>query len=330
MLTHEGETAKWQRLAELVRRAEAVGLTGLPVRELEELSRLYRQAASALAREKTRGCDPRLVEYLNALVARAHSTIYGRRREGSLRLGHFFAVEIPRTCRAHLDAVLLATVLFALFGLLAYGLIMSDERWGDLLAPGAAAVARSFAESRQPAGEYFAETARALGSGNLSAFILANNVKAAFNAFALGLTLGLGTILVLFLNGMMLGVFMGVGQKHGALADMVAVVAPHGVLEICAFLVAAAAGLVVGASLAAPGDLTRAQSLVQGARQALRLALGAVPLLLIAALVEGLLSPQSGGLFSDNAARIGFGLALGAVGLAYLLAGDVFAAALRR
>ena len=330
MLPGEGETAKWQRLAELVRRAEAVGLTGLPVRELEELGRLYRQAALALARESTHGRDPRLTEYLNALVARAHSAVYGRRRQEGLHLGRFFAVEIPQTCRAHLDAVLLATALFVLFGLLAYGLVRSDERWGDLLSPGAATVARRFAETRQPAGEYFAETARTLGSGNLSAFILANNVKAAFNAFALGLTLGLGTILVLFLNGMMLGVFMGVGQQQGALMDMLAVVAPHGVLEICAFLVAAAAGLVVGASLAAPGDLTRAQSLVQGARQALRLALGAVPLLLVAALVEGLLSPQSAGLFSENAVRVAFGLALGGLGLAYLFAGDLLAATLRR
>lgn len=330
MLTGEDETAKWQRLAELVRRAEAVGLTGLPVRQLEELARLYRQAASALAREDTRGRDPHLVAYLNALVARAHSVIYGRRREEGLRLGRLFAVEVPQTCRRYLDAVLLAAALFFLFGLLAYGLVRSDERWGDLLSPGAATVARNFAETRQPAGEYFGEAARTLGSGNLSAFILANNVKAACNAFALGLTLGLGTILVLFLNGIMLGTFLGVGQQHGALVDMLAVVAPHGVLEICAFLVASAGGLVVGASLAAPGDLTRAQSLVQGARQALRLALGAVPLLLIAALVEGLLSPQSAGLFSENVARIAFGLALGGLGLAYLFAGDLLAAARRR
>jgi uncharacterized membrane protein SpoIIM required for sporulation len=162
-----------------------------------------------------------------------------------------------------------------------------------------------------------------MGPGNLSGFILSNNVRAALAAYALGITLGLGTIAVLFLNGTMLGVFLGVGASHGALGDMVAVVAPHGVLELSAFMIAGGAGLVIGASLVAPGELTRAQSLLRGARSAVRLAVGVVPLLGAAALVEGLLSPQSTGAFAGNTPRILFGVLLAVVGLVYLFAGDV-------
>ncbi len=317
------DLSKWERLADLVRRVERGGLRSLPVAELEEVGRLYRQAAASLARERTRGREPELAEYLNALVARAHSSIYGRSTQPGLRLGHFFAVEVPRTFRAHLGYIGLAAGLFALFSLLAYGLVTTDENWAERLSPGAARQATEFAEKHQAAGEYFAETAGFMGGGNLSGFILGNNVKAALGAFGLGLTAGLGTILVLFLNGMMMGVFLGVGHTHGALLDMVAVVAPHGVLELSAFAIAAGAGLVMGAALIAPGDLTRGESLSRAARQALRLALGAALLLVPAALVEGLLSPQSTGPFGSNLFRIGFGLALAALGLLYLFAGDV-------
>jgi uncharacterized membrane protein SpoIIM required for sporulation len=317
------DLTKWERLADLVRRVEDGGLPALPVAELEEVGRLYRQAAAALARERTRGRDPELAAYLNALVARAHSSIYGRSTQPGLRLGRFFAVEIPRTCRAHLAFIGLAAGLFLLFALLAYGLVVTDEHWADLLSPGAAEQATRFAESHRPAGEYFAPSAAAVGGGNLSGFILGNNVKAALSAFALGLTAGLGTLAVLFANGTMIGVFLGVGRTHGALLDLVAVVAPHGILELCAFMIAAGAGFVMGFALIAPGDLTRAEALTRGARQALRLALGAALLLLPAALVEGLLSPQATGLFSSDRIRILFGASLAVLGLLYLFAGDV-------
>lgn len=85
----------------------------------------------------------------------------------------------------------------------------------------------------------------------------------------------------------------------------------------------------MGLALVAPGDLTRGEALARAARPALRLALGAAVLLVPAALVEGLLSPQSGGLFASNQARIAFGLALAALGWLYLLAGDVVVGAPR-
>ena len=317
------DLAKWERLADLVRHVEEGGLRALPVGELEEVGRLYRQAAAALARERTRGRDAEMTDYLNALVARAHSSIYGRSTQPGLRLGHFFAVEIPRTCRAHLGYIGLAAGLFTCIALIAYALVTSDQNWAAALSPGAAEAATKFAESHQAAGQYFAETAETMGGSNLSGFILSNNVKAAFSAFGLGLTAGLGTLLVLYLNGTMIGVFLGVGATHGALVDMIAVVAPHGVLELSAFMIAAGGGLLLGFSLVAPGDLTRGESLIRAARRALRLALGAAILLLPAALVEGLLSPQSTGLFASNQLRIFFGVALAALGLLYLFAGDV-------
>jgi uncharacterized membrane protein SpoIIM required for sporulation len=121
----------------------------------------------------------------------------------------------------------------------------------------------------------------------------------------------------------MVGVFLGIGHNHHGLLDMLAVVAPHGMLEIFAFMIAGGAGFVLGFSLIAPGDLTRAESLSRAARPALRLALGAALLLAPAATVEGLLSPQATGLFASDPVRILFGSTLAALGLLYLFAGDL-------
>ncbi|HEY3397290.1 MAG TPA: stage II sporulation protein M [Armatimonadota bacterium] len=330
MVSGDLELGRWERLATLLRQVEAAGLPALPVRELEELDRLYRQAAAALARERTRGRDPEMLEYLNALVARGHSLVYARRHESRLRLGYLFAVEIPRTCRARLDALGLAAALLVVFSAIAFTLVRHDDQWAATLSPGAAQAATAFVESQEPAGEYFAKSARQIGGGNLSGFILSNNVRAALTAFALGLTLGLGTIAVLFTNGLMLGTFLGIGASRGALVSVLAVVAPHGILELSAFTLAAAAGLVLGAALAVPGDLTRAESLIKGAREAVRMALGAVPLLLVCALVEGLLSPQYTGTFASNPARIAFGVGLAVLGLVYLLLGDILIGPLLR
>ena len=323
------ETADWERLAALVRRAERWSLRSLAVAELEELSRLYRRAAAALAREQTQGRDPRRLEHLNHLVARTHSTLYGQRPERRWRPGEFFGTEVPQTFRRHLDAILLAATLFLLFSSAAFALVRHDARWAESLSPAAAQAAREFAASGRPAGAYFEQTAETLGPGNLSGFLLSNNVRAALMAYALGITAGVGTVLVLAANGAMLGVFLAVGATPGSLGTMVAVIAPHGLLELMAFMIAGGAGLVLGGSLLAPGDLTRGESLRRGAHSAVCLAVGVVPLLGLAALVEGLLSPQSTGAFASNVGRLAFGAALAAICLMYLFAGDMLLAAAR-
>ena len=100
---------------------------------------------------------------------------------------------------------------------------------------------------------------------------MANNISVAFHAFALGISAGLGTCYVLLVNAMMLGGFAGHFANHGLSYPLWSFLAPHGVLEIFAILVSAAAGLRLGLSLAVPGRLTRRASLRIGAREAVLL-----------------------------------------------------------
>ncbi len=128
------------------------------------------------------------------------------------------------------------------------------------------------------------------------------------------------------MNGMMLGAFIGIGGSHGRLVDLLAVVAPHGVLELSAIFIAAGAGLMLAHALIDPGDRLRKDALKVAARRAVKMALGTVPMFVVAGLVEGLLSPQVGGPFGDNAFRLLLGFVIGAGMWLYLLAGDVIVA----
>jgi uncharacterized membrane protein SpoIIM required for sporulation len=70
-------------------------------------------------------------------------------------------------------------------------------------------------------------------------------------------------------------------------------VAPHGVLELPAIFIAGGAGLVLGKGVVFPGTLPRRDSIAEAGAEAIRLLLGALPLLVIAGIVEGFVSPTS-------------------------------------
>src|SRR5919205_4462476 len=89
----------WQRLEDLLQLLDRSSLRRLHREEVRELGRIYRRTASDLAIARAESRDPRLVNYLNSLVIRAHGRIYRAESEGWRRLWNFFAREFPRTFR---------------------------------------------------------------------------------------------------------------------------------------------------------------------------------------------------------------------------------------
>ena len=118
-------------------------------------------------------------------------------------------------------------------------------------------------------------------------------------------------------------------HNAGRLTDLVAVVTPHGVVELSAIFIAGGAGLMLGHAIIDPGDRLRRDAIVHASREAVKLAVGTVPMFVCAGLIEGLISPQYEGLFASNAARIAFGWLMGGAWFLYLFAGDHVIAAMR-
>ena len=160
-----------------------------------------------------------------------------------------------------------------------------------------------------------------MGSPALVSRLITNNVRVAFTCFAGGIFLGVGALAVLAFNGFALGASAGHFANAGLLGYLLEFIVGHGVLELFAIWVAGAAGFMLGRALVAPGDLSRADALAVTGRVAIRMIGATVVLLVMAGLIEGLLSASS----QDVGAR----LTVSAVSVLFLMAYLVNGAAWR-
>jgi uncharacterized membrane protein SpoIIM required for sporulation len=269
--------AAWQELDELTRQARRRPERLGPDR-VRRLGALYRSAAAdlALARRSFAG-DP-LVARLEDLVGRARHLVYDAPdRRGSLI--RFLARDYWRLVAEKPYALLAAAVL--LFGPAVLGALWARQD------PGAAAtlVPEQFRPATEPGHPW-----TSMSPGEQTAFtseVFTNNIQVTLVAFAGGITFGLLTALALIYNGVLLGVIGGLMSASGNTIGFVDLVTAHGVLELSCILVGGAAGLRLGWALVDPGRLTRAASGGREARNAVQIALGTAPWLVLAGVIEG-------------------------------------------
>ena len=115
----------------------------------------------------------------------------------------------------------------------------------------------------------------------------------------------------------MLGVVFKLCANYGLLGPLLAFVATHGLLEISAIIVSGGAGFVVANALLRPGSYSRRDALAVQARSAVRLAVAAVPALIISGCLEGFVSPSN----LPIGIKVAIGLAMGGSFWLYLLGG---------
>lgn len=281
--------AAWQRLDELITRAQRGGPRRLSDQEVTELLRLYREASSDLARLRTMGADANQLRQVNMTVTRAHGQLYGRRARKPLRLGRFFLQGYPRLWRANwrcMMASLLITVVFAVMGYLS---VQSNPSLVADLLGGAEGALRG-----EKTGADFRARFESTPAPILSSVVTTNNIRVSFLAYALGMTFGVGTVYVLMINGAMVGGFAGAYAQDGAGWEFWQTVLVHGALELTAIIIAAGAGLMMGYALWCPGRQTRLAALRDAARDAAKIVLGLVPAFVVAGLLEGFVTPAEG------------------------------------
>src|SRR6266700_579328 len=114
---NERKTA-WQRLEGLLHLVDRMSLRKLHREEVGELGRIYRRTASDLAIARAQSRDPRLINYLNSLVIRAHGRIYRADAQACRRIRNFFAHDFPRTFRCTWRYTATTALVFFFFGTL--------------------------------------------------------------------------------------------------------------------------------------------------------------------------------------------------------------------
>lgn len=274
----------WSELEALLARAagrpERIGPEG--VRRLGEL---YRGVSADLATARRLYPSEPEVSSLADLAGRAHALVYGAqaRRES---VGGFLARRYWRRIGERPALLVVSAVLLLAPALVAGAWAWADPGQAGGLVPSAAEpVARPRPRSSD-LGLTGGEKAR------FSAAIFTNNIRVTLVAVAGGVSAGILTAGVLVLNGALIGVVGGLGAASGNGALMAELILPHGVLELSCIVVAGAAGLRMGWALVDPGRRRRSQALVVEARAAVEIALGTAPWLVLAGLIEGLVTPS--------------------------------------
>jgi uncharacterized membrane protein SpoIIM required for sporulation len=275
----------WQRLEDLLTLLDSSSLRRLHREEVRELGRIYRRTASDLAIARAESRDPRLINYLNSLVIRAHGRIYCADAQASRRLRNFFARDFPRTFRRTWRYTAAAFAVFLVFGVIGFLGTWRDVEFSELA--GVSPLWRqAYIETRTHWWEQLNE-ANQIGSSS----ILTNNIFVTFLAFAYGALLGIGTLYIMALNGAMIGAVLALTYRAGFGNALVTFMVGHGVIELSCIFIAGGAGMMIGLAMLVPGDLSRADALKARGLEAIRLIAGCAVLLVIAGIIEGFISP---------------------------------------
>ncbi len=120
--------------------------------------------------------------------------------------------------------------------------------------------------------------------------ITLNNILVAARTFILSLFAGVGTLVVIIFNGVMLGVFQYFFIERGLFAESFLTIWQHGVIEISCVVLAGAAGLVLAKGILFPRTYSRLDAFRIAGRKSLVIMLGIMPLLVYSGAIEAFLT----------------------------------------
>ena len=276
----------WQRLEDLLKLLDHASLRRLGRDEVRELGRIYRRTASDLAIARAESRDPRLVNYLNSLVIRAHGRIYRADAQGGKRIRRYFTHDLPQTFRRTWRYTLLSFSVFSIFAVLSFVATKYDPEFSELVG-----VDPGFREMTIETKTHWWESLNSQNQVGASA-IMTNNIQVTIYTFAFGAFVGLGTLFYLAFNGANVASVLALTYQAGFGNDLVTFMVAHGVIELSCIFIAGGAGLLIGSAMIMPGDLTRADALRTRGMEAVRLMIGVALLLIVAGTIEGFVSPS--------------------------------------
>lgn len=289
--------AGWKRLSDLVEKAQKARLNSLTDAELHEMGALYRRASSDLARAQTRYANTaagrELVRSLNDLVLRAHTQVYSAPAPQPVRALDFVLFGFPAAFRRNWRSILVAAAFMFLPAIFAYIATVVNPDSAKMFVP------EQVIQEVQKRAQQKITTGWGgntnyeglISSPGISSTIMVNNIKVSVRAAAYGVSMGLGTALVLITNGLLLGGLSGMATVYHVDLLYWAVILPHGIIELTAISIAGGAGLKLASALYAPGHLPRRDALRLAGTEAIQLVVGVAMLLVVAGIIEGFLTP---------------------------------------
>ena len=261
-----------------------------PTTDPDEMADRFTELVNDLGYAKTFYPQSKVTLYLNKLASGFYLGIYKNKKEESSRIIRFWKMELPLIIRKYHRELLYSFLIFLFFAVIAAFSAANDQSFvRGVLGNNYVEMTEQNIAKGDPFGVYKDQS-------QLSMFlwIAVHNVQVSFMIFISGILAGLGTIWLLFNNGVMLGAFQYFFFSKGLGWKSVLVIWIHGTLEISSIIIAGAAGIVLAKSLLFPGTFKRLPSLKRGARDGIKMMIGLVPVFIVAAFLEGFITRYSG------------------------------------
>jgi uncharacterized membrane protein SpoIIM required for sporulation len=281
---------RWAELERMLDKLESDPAHVLSLHDAKRLHHLYQHASADLAKIMTFASEPEVRRYLETLVARAYAEIHEtRKRPHRLAPLHWFFRTFPQTFRRHVGAFWMSvviTVAGCLFGGVA---ITIDPEAKSVLMP--FEHLQGSPSQRVAKEESATEDRLKGGKTSFSSFLMTHNTKVSIMTLAMGITWGLGTIILLFYNGVILGAVALDYVLDGQMKFLLGWLLPHGSVEIPSILIAGQAGLLLGRALIGRGDRASLRLRLRQIGPDLVTLIGGVAVLLVwAGFIEAFLS----------------------------------------
>ncbi|HQV04451.1 MULTISPECIES: stage II sporulation protein M [unclassified Novosphingobium] len=278
----------WKRLELIVTRMEKGRIGKLSDADLLELPVLYRTVASSLSVARETSLDAATLAYLDSLVQRAWFLVYGPRTTLWSWLRRFFGGEWSRAVRAITPEILVALALMVAGTVVGWMLCAQDPDWFYAFVSPELAGERVPGATREVLREGLFGKANEDGLSVFAASLFSHNSSVSILMYALGFAFGVPTLMLVVQNTTMLGAILWLYNGVGLDYEIAGWLAIHGTTELFALLLAGAAGLHVGRSMAFPGELSVAEAAAAAGQRTATVMAGVVLMLLCAGMLEGL------------------------------------------
>lgn len=261
-----------------------------PTTDPDETARRFTELVDDLGYSRTFYPHSKVTEYLNRLASGIYLGIYKNKKEESSRIVRFWKTELPVIVRKHHRELLYSLIIFLIFAIMAAFSASHDQHFvRGVMGDNYVEMTEENIAKGDPFGVYKSQDPL-----SMFLWIAVHNIQVAFLIFVSGILACLGTVWLLFRNGVMLGSFQYYFFAKGLGWQSVLVIWIHGTLEISSFIISGAAGILLGKSLLFPGTYKRLPSLKQGAKDGVKLMIGLVPVFVMAAFLEGFVTRYSG------------------------------------
>jgi len=280
--------ADWEQLEEIVGRIERRGIRALDDDALLALPLLYRSTLSSLSVARETSLDRALIQYLEALSIRAYFQIYGVPTSFLSQLGGFFRRGWPMAIQALWRETLVSAFLTFAAALAGFLLVVHEPSLFYSFMPDGLADGRDPSASTDSLRQTLYSGGKDSGLATFATALFTHNAQIAVFAFALGFAFAVPTALLILYNGLMLGAFLAVFAMKGLGFQAGGWLIIHGSTELFAVILSGAAGLRIGTAIAFPGREGRIDFAFRVGRSAAIVMAGAVVMLILAGLLEGI------------------------------------------